>query len=143
MDKQNISTKIQASLRSGDKDSAQYLRNILGEVERAENDLKNPVKATEEFIQSIIKSLVKNLTISLDATKGRPEYTQQAEQIDKELSFMKTFLPKELTLEETEAAIREVIQRTGAKAVKDVMPHLKTIDGINMKTASAIVPKFL
>lgn len=143
MNKQDLTLKIQTAVKDGDKETAQYLKNILGEVERAENDFKNPVVATPESIEATIKGVVKNLKVSLNAAYGKAEYVTQAEAMAKELAFLKTFLPKELSEDEVKALIKDIIARTGAKEARGIMPHLKGIEGIDMKAASALIPSCL
>jgi len=77
---------------------------------------------------TVIRKAVKQRLDSIEQyTKGnRPEL---AEKERREMELLKTWLPPELTDEEIEAGIREIIASTGAQSKKDL--------GKVMKEASA------
>jgi hypothetical protein len=83
---------------------------------------------SDEEAMTVIRKAVKQRLDSIEQyTKGnRPEL---ADKERREMELLKTWLPPELTDEEIEAGIREIVTSTGAQSKKDM--------GKVMKEASA------
>ena len=64
-----------------------------------------------------------NILEKLDETKKQ----ELIEQINKEIEILNEYLPKQLTQEELEQKIKEIIAEVGATSIKDI--------GVVMKTA--------
>ena len=65
--------------------------------------------------------------------------------LEAELKEISTFLPKMMSQEEMEAEVKKVIDSLpeGDRALKNIMPKLKTIEGFDMKAAKGIIEKLL
>ena len=71
--------------------------------------------------------MVKQRRDSIDAYSkgGRPDLAQQEAE---EITYIESFLPKQLSDDEQEAAIGEAVSKSGAESIKDmgkVMAYLK------------------
>lgn len=83
---------------------------------------------SDDEVLALLQSMVKQRRDSIEAyTKGgRLDLAQQEAE---EIGYIEKFLPKQLSSEETVAAIDEAIKQIGADCIKDmgkVMNHLKT-----------------
>lgn len=66
-------------------------------------------------------------------------------ELEAELKEIETFLPKMLSAEEMEAAVKKIIDEMpeSDRVLKNIMPKLKTIEGFDMKAAKGIIEKIL
>jgi len=66
-------------------------------------------------------------------------------ELEAELKEIETFLPKMLSQEEMEAAVKKIIDEMPEtdRVLKNIMPKLKTIEGFDMKAAKGIIEKIL
>lgn len=73
--------------------------------------------------------------------KGNADTTQ----LEAELAVLKEFVPESLSPEQTEAEVKKIIDSLSdeEKNLKNIMPRLKAIDGIDMKIAKGIVETIL
>lgn len=74
---------------------------------------------TDELVIEVITKAAKQRRDSLDQyrTAGREDLAAVEEQ---ELAIIETYLPKQLTKEEVEAIVNEVVAQTGAAGMKDM-----------------------
>lgn len=77
----------------------------------------------------------------LDYKKGGGDTTQ----IEAEMKVLEAFLPASLTQEQMEAEVKKIIESLGdgERNLKNIMPRLKSIEGIDMKIAKSLVEKFI
>ena len=66
-------------------------------------------------------------------------------ELEAELKEIEAFLPKMLSAEEMEAAVRKIVDELpeDQRVLKNIMPKLKDIEGFDMKQAKALVEKVL
>jgi len=81
----------------------------------------------DEEILGLMQSMVKQRRDSIEAYSkgGRPDLAQQEAE---EISCIESFLPKQLSDEEQDAAVAEAVAKSGAESIKDmgkVMAYLK------------------
>ncbi|MBP2292065.1 GatB/YqeY domain-containing protein [Azospirillum rugosum] len=109
-----------------DRDIAARSRGVMDGIDEAE---------MMSMLQSMIKQ--RGESIKMYEQGGRPEL---AEQEREEIAIIEGFLPKQMSEEETAAAIRTVIGEVGATSIKDmgkVMAELKTRHAGQMDFAKA------
>ena len=101
----------------------------------------------EDEILNLLQSLVKSRRESVELYKqgGRQDLVDKEEA---EIAVIEQFLPKQMSEEETKAAVRELAASLGAGSVKDmgkVMGALKSkyAGQLDMTKASAIVKQVL
>ena len=125
-----MSEKIRAdlteSMKARDAERTSTLRMLQSSLKNEQINLKRDL--TDEETLSIIRKAVKQRLDSIEQyTKGnRPELAEKARA---EMELLKAYLPPELTDEELESGLREIVAATGAQSKKDI--------GKVMKEASA------
>ena len=140
-----LSQDVKAALKSGDKTRVSMLRMVNAAIKNRE--IEKGSAPTDEDVSAILRSYVKRARESIDqfSKAGR---TDLAEKEKQELAVIQSYLPEELTEEETRKIISEAISATGAsspnemgKVMKAVMARTKgQVDG---KLANKLVKEML
>jgi uncharacterized protein YqeY len=121
--KEKISKDLTFAMKSGDILRRETLRTVRATLIELDKRGVNREPTEEEELQVIIGAVKKRKeAIEQYEKAGRKDL---AEQETKELAIINEYLPKQLSPEELESHIREVIGRVGANSAKDfgkVMP---------------------
>jgi uncharacterized protein YqeY len=123
---EQIRADLTESMKARSADKTSTLRMLQSSFKYAQIEAGHELSDEEALV--IVRKAVKQRLDSIDQyTKGnRPEL---AEKERSEMELLKTYLPPELSDEELESGIREIIISTGAASKKDI--------GKVMKEASA------
>ena len=144
-----IEEKLNQSLKNKDKNLYPTLRLIVSGIKDAiiANRTKNSKQLTDQDIVSILKKMLKQRKESSDLYKkaGR---TELLESENKEIEIINSFLPKQLSEEETKKLCEEVIKKVGASSLKDmgkVMGELKKThaDVLDFSKVGAVIKNIL
>ena len=147
--KTQIENKLNAALKAKDKDTYPTLRLIVAAIKDAEiaGRSKGQKEIKDADIIGILKKMIKQRNESCEVYKkaGR---TELLESETKEINVINTFLPKQLSEEETKKICEEVIKSVGAKSMKDmgkVMGALKSqhADTLDFSKVSGIIKGLL
>ena len=148
--REKINKQFNTALKSQNKTLVSTLRLVLAAIK--ERDIANRSSGKREEVkdQEIVKILQKMKKQRQDAAelykKGeRPELLAAEEA---EIKIVDTFLPKQLSEEETQKICKEIIESTGASSIKDmgkIMGSLKKkySDSIDFSKANTIVKGLL
>ena len=124
-----ISDALKVSMKEKNGRSVSTLRLILAAVK--DRDISARAKGNQEGINhaellSLLQSMIKQRTESIELYKkgGRDELAQQELE---EISVIESFLPVPLSEAESNAAIKNVIEETGAKSIKDMGKVMSTL----------------
>ena len=124
-----IEEKLNQSLKNKDKSLYPTLRLIVSAIKDAviANRGKDSKELTDQDIMSLLKKMVKQRNESCEVYKkaGREELLASE---TKEIEIISSFLPKQLSEEETKKICEDVIKKVGATSIKDmgkVMGELK------------------
>jgi|TARA_B110001452_G_C15107299_1_gene386034 uncharacterized protein len=124
-----IEEKLNLSLKNKDKSLYPTLRLIISSIKDAiiANRSKENKDLTDQDISGLLKKMVKQRNESCEVYKqaGR---TELLETETKEIEIISSFLPKQLSEEETKKICEEVIKKVGANSIKEmgkVMGELK------------------
>ena len=124
-----IEEKLNQSLKNKDKSLYPTLRLIVSTIKDAviANRGKDSKELTDQDIMSLLKKMVKQRNESCEVYKkaGRDELLASE---TKEIEIISSFLPKQLSEEETKKICEDVIKKVGAASIKDmgkVMGELK------------------
>ena len=124
-----IEDKLNQSLKNKDKSLYPTLRLIVSAIKDAviANRGKDSKELTDQDIMSLLKKMVKQRNESCEVYKkaGRDELLASE---TKEIEIISSFLPKQLSEEETKKICEDVIKKVGAASIKDmgkVMGELK------------------
>ena len=148
--REKINQQFNTALKNKNKTLVSTFRLILAAIK--ERDIANRTSGKKEEVkdQEIIKVLQKMKKQRQDSAdlykKGeRPELLAVEEA---EIKIIDTFLPKQLSEEETKKICKEIISSTGASSIKDmgkIMGSLKQkySDSIDFSKANIIVKGLL
>ncbi len=133
------------SMKAGDKDRLAAVRLILAKLKDRDIELRTASNVPDDdtVVVEVLQKMVKQRRESIDIFKtgGRDELAAKEQA---ELDVIETFLPAQLSEDETRAAIEGIKSEIGAESVKDmgkVMAVLKERHGavIDMSKASGLV----
>jgi uncharacterized protein len=124
-----IEEKLNQSLKNKDKNLYPTLRLIVSSIKDAviANRTKENKGLSEQDITGLLKKMVKQRNESCEVYKqaGRTELLDLE---TKEIEIISSFLPKQLSDEETKKICEETIKKVGASTIKEmgkVMGELK------------------
>ena len=148
--REKINQQFNAALKNKDKTLVSTLRLIMAAIKDKDIANRSGEKKGESKDQEIIKVLQKMKKQRKDSSelykKGGREELLKAE--EEEIKIIDTFLPKQLSEEETKKICKEIIQSSGASSIKDmgkVMGSLKQkySDSIDFSKANIIIKGLL
>ena len=121
-----VRADLTESMKARSAERTSVLRMLQAEIKNEQINLMHEL--SDEEVLTVIRKAVKQRHDSIEQyTKGnRPDL---AEKEKSELESLKTYMPPELSDEEIESGVREIIASTGAQSKKDM--------GKVMKEASA------
>jgi uncharacterized protein YqeY len=114
-----VSEDIKSAMKAKDKVALETLRNVKKYFLEAKTAPGANDELSDDAATKIIQKLVKQGKDSAQiyAEQGRREL---ADAELAQVAVMETYLPKQLSAEELEAALKEIIAETGAKDGKDM-----------------------
>tara|TARA_R110000782_G_scaffold167129_8_gene259256 strand:- start:6551 stop:7003 length:453 start_codon:yes stop_codon:yes gene_type:complete len=133
------------AMKGGDKERLAAVRLILAKVKDRDIELRTASQVPDDdaLVVDVLQKMVKQRreSIAMYEQGGRAELAaiEQAE-----LNVIETFLPRQMSEDETKAAIKGIKAETGAASLKDmgkVMALLKERHGttLDMSKASGLV----
>ena len=146
--KQLIESKLNEALKAKDKNTYPTLRLVVSAVKDAEIAGRSKGKeVTDSDVTVILKKMIKQRNESCEVYKkaGRKELLESE---TREIEVISTFLPKQLSEEETKKICKETVKSVGATSMKDmgkVMGALKSkhADTIDFSKVSLIIKELL
>ena len=120
--REKINEQFNAALKSKNKTLISTFRLILAAIK--EKDIANRTGKNKEVIKDpeiikVLKKMKKQRQDSADLyKKGNRQELLEAEEA--EIKIIDTFLPKQLSDEETKKICKQVIESSGAKSIKDM-----------------------
>ena len=147
--KNQIEEKLSQSLKNKDKNLYPTLRLMVSAIKDAEiaSRGKESKGLTDQDITSLLKKMIKQRNESCEVYKkaGRKELLESE---TKEIEVISSFLPKQLSEEDTKKLCEEVIKKVGATSVKDmgkVMGELKktNADVLDFSKVGSIIKTIL
>ncbi len=147
--KKQIDDKLNEAMKAKDKNTYPTLRLIVSAIKDAEiaGRSKGQKELKDGEIISLLKKMIKQRNESCEVYKkaGRNELLENE---TKEIHVINTFLPKQLSDEETKKICQETIKTVGATSMKDmgkVMGSLKSkhADTIDFSKVSSILKGLL
>ena len=147
--KKQIEDNLNEALKAKDKNTYPTLRLIVSAIKDAEiaGRSKGQKEIKDSDITGILKKMIKQRNESCEVYKkaGR---TELLESETKEINVINTFLPKQLSEDETKKICEEVIKSVGASSMKDmgkVMGMLKSkhADTLDFSKVSGIIKGLL
>ena len=119
--KKQIEDKLNEALKAKDKNTYPTLRLIVSAIKDAEiaGRSKGEKEVKDSDITGILKKMIKQRNESCEVYKkaGR---TELLENETKEINVINTFLPKQLSEDETKKICEETVKSLGASSIKDM-----------------------
>lgn len=147
--REDLQNSLKEAMKNKDMKTVNAVRLIIaGQKEKdVEARGKGLEKASDTDLLSMMQTMIKqrNESIKIYNEGNRPDLAEK-EQV--EIDVISRFLPKQLTAEEIDKAIKEAIAETNATGIRDmgkVMGVLKAkyAGQMDFGTASAAIKKFL
>ena len=148
--KETIETEYKNALKAKDKSKISTYRLILSSIKDLDiTNRSGPDKkeTDDEDIKKLLKKMVKQRAESIEIYK-KNNRTDLLEVEQNEYEILTSFLPKQLSEEDTKKICEEIISKTGATSVKDmgkVMGALKKdySDEIDFAKAGSLIKELL
>ena len=148
--KQTIENEYKNALKSKDKNKISTYRLILSSIKDLDivnRSGPNKKETDDEDIKKLLKKMVKQRAESIDIYK-KNNRTDLLEVEQNEYDILISFLPKQLSEEETKKICIDVISKIGANSLKDmgkVMGELKKThaDEIDFSKAGPMIKELL
>ena len=147
--KQQIKSKLNEALKAKDKNTYPTLRLVVSAIKDAEiaGRSKGKKDVTDSEITSILKKMIKQRNESCEVYK-KADRNELLKSETREIEVISTFLPKQLSEEETKKICQETVKDVGATTMKDigkVMGALKAkhADTIDFSKVSSIIKELL
>lgn len=121
--REKILADIKSAMVSKDTVKLNTLRFLNAQIKNKEIDSR-PTPITADDILTVIKKLVKQRKESIEqfSTAGRMDL---ADQESAELKILENYMPSQMTKEQIEKLVGEVMAATGAKTIKDMGTVMK------------------
>ena len=148
--KEKIKDEYKTALKSKDKNKISTYRLILSgikDLDISNRSCPNKKETDDEDIKKLLKKMIKQRNESVEIyKKNKREDLLKIEQ--GEIDLLSTYLPKQLSEEETKKICSEVISKVGAQSIKDmgkVMGELKKSysDSIDFSKAGSMLKELL
>ena len=148
--KEKINDEYKIALKSKDKNKISTYRLILSgikDLDISNRSGPNKKETDDEDIKKLLKKMIKQRNESVEIyKKNKREDLLKIEQ--GEIDLLSTYLPKQLSEEETKKICSEVLLKVGAQSIKDmgkVMGELKTnySDSIDFSKAGSMLKELL
>ena len=148
--KQTIENEYKNALKLKDKNKISTYRLILSSIKDLDivnRSGPNKKETDDEDIKKLLKKMVKQRAESIDIYK-KNNRTDLLEVEQNEYDILTSFLPKQLSEEETKKICADVISKIGANSLKDmgkVMGELKKThaDEIDFSKAGSLIKELL
>jgi hypothetical protein len=150
MIREKLSGALKEAMRAKAEPATTTIRMINAAIKQKDIDVaraRGDQQISEDEILNLLQSLIKSRRESIELYK-QGERQDLVSKEEAEIAVIEQFLPKQLSEEDTRAAVRELVAAVGASSVKDmgkVMAVLKSkyAGQLDMTKASAIVKQVL
>ena len=148
--KEKINDEYKTALKSKDKNKISTYRLILSgikDLDISNRSGPNKKETDDDDIKKLLKKMIKQRNESVEIyKKNKREDLLKIEQ--GEIDLLSTYLPKQLSEEETKKICSEIITKVGAQTIKDigkVMGELKKnySDSIDFSKAGSMLKELL
>lgn len=119
---EKIRTDLTAAMKAQEKERLSVIRMLQSALKNEQINVGHEL--SDEEAMSVIRKAVKQRQDSIEqyTNAGR---TELADKERAEMEILRTYLPAELTAEELESGLREIIASTGAQSKKDLGKVMK------------------
>ena len=138
----DLSNALKEAMKSKDKTKLDAIRQVQTEV--AKKKAEKGEEATDELVLGVISSYVKKMNKAVEEYASLGDRgVEMAEKIQGEIDFLSTWLPEQLSDEEVEKIVDEVLSELGdvdmSQIGKIIGAVMAKVDGLDGSTVSKIV----
>ena len=138
----DLSNALKEAMKSKDKTKLDAIRQVQTEV--AKKKAEKGEEATDELVLGVISSYVKKMNKAVEEYESLGDRgVEMAEKIKGEIDFLSTWLPEQLSDEEVEKIVDEVLSELGdvdmSQMGKIIGAVMVKADGLDGSTVSKIV----
>jgi uncharacterized protein YqeY len=121
MIRDDIKAATIAAMKSGDKSTTGTLRLVQAAIKNRDIELRTSDKPPEDdaLVTEVLQKMVKQRRESAEIYRANAR-ADRAETEEAEIAVIERFLPAQLSDEDAEAKIREIVAETGASSMKDM-----------------------
>jgi uncharacterized protein YqeY len=122
--REQIDADVKDALKSGAKEKLSTLRMLNAALKNKQIDKRRPL--TEEEVIETVRSLIKQRKDSIEqfAKGGRQDLVDKE---TAEVAALEGYLPQQLSREELEGMVRDVVAQTGAQGARDMGKVMKAL----------------
>jgi len=138
----DLSNALKEAMKSKDKTKLDAIRQVQTEI--AKKKAEKGEEATDELVLGVISSYVKKMNKAVEENESLGDRgVEMAEKIKGEIDFLSTWLPEQLSDEEVEKIVDEVLSELGdvdmSQMGKIIGAVMAKADGLDGSTVSKIV----
>jgi len=142
----DLSTALKEAMKAKDKPKLDAIRQVQTEV--AKKKAEKGEEATDELVLGVISSYVKKMTKAVEEYQSLGDRgTEMAEKIQFEIDFLSQWLPEQLSEEDVEKLVDEVLTELGEVDMSQMGRIIGAVmakgDGIDGSIVSRIVKQKL
>ena len=141
MIRDDIKAALIGAMKGGDKDATQTIRLIQSAIKNRDIELRTASTQPDDdaLVTEVLQKMIKQRRESVELyRKGNRE--ELATKEEAEIAIIERFLPQQLSDEQANAEIQQIIADTGASSMKDmgkVMTEVKVRLGSRIEPARA------
>ncbi len=121
---ERLSEDLKKTLKAGEKDALSVIRMIKAAIKNKEIEKGTPLG--DEEINGVLLSLARQRKESIEQF-SKANRQDLVEKETRELSIIKSYMPRQLTEEELKVIIEDAIKETGAGSQKDTGKVMKFV----------------
>jgi uncharacterized protein YqeY len=141
MIRDDIKAATITAMKGGDKDTVSTLRLVQSEIKNRDIEARTGSAPADDdgLVTEVLQRMIKKRRESAEIYRNNAREDRAAAE-ETEIAVIERFLPAQLSEEEAQAKIREIIAETGASSMKDmgrVMALVKERLGTSIEPARA------
>ena len=141
MIRDDIKAATIAAMKSGDKEAVGTLRLVQSEIKNRDIEARTggAPASDDQLVTEVLQRMVKKRRESADIYRKNGREDRAATE-ESEIAIIERFLPAQMSEDQAQAKIREIIAETGASSIKDmgrVMALVKERLGASIEPARA------
>lgn len=138
----DLSTALKVAMKAKDKPKLDAIRQVQTEIAKKKSEKGE--EATDELVLGVISSYVKKMAKAVDEYKSLGERgAEMAKKIQFEIDFLSQWLPEQLSEEDVEKLVDEVLAELGevdmSQMGKIIGAVMSKSDGLDGSVVSKIV----
>lgn len=143
---EDLSTSLKEAMKAKDKPKLDAIRQVQTEIAKKKSEKGE--EATDELVLGVISSYVKKMAKAVDEYNSLGERgAEMAEKIQFEIDFLSQWLPEQLSEEDVEKLVDEVLTKLGEVDMSQMGRIIGAVmakgDGIDGSIVSRIVKEKL